>query len=97
MSYVYIIKCADGTYYTGWTKNLEKRVRAHNSGQGAKYTRSRRPVELVYYEEYGEESEARKREYAVKQLTRSGKEALMRRNDTLMCRNDALMHCKDTP
>ena len=51
-NYTYMVKCSDGTLYTGWTTDLEYRVKAHNAGEGAKYTRSRLPVELVYYEEY---------------------------------------------
>lgn len=78
MNYTYILKCADGTYYTGWTVDLEKRVGLHNSGKGAKYTRSRRPVELVYYEMYEDRREAMRREYAIKQLTREKKQMLIR-------------------
>ena len=52
MNYTYIIKCADSTLYTGWTNDLDKRIKAHNSGKGAKYTKTRRPVKLVYYEEH---------------------------------------------
>lgn len=78
MNYTYILKCADGTYYTGWTVDLEKRVGLHNSGRGAKYTRSRRPVELVYYEMYEDRREAMRREYAIKQLTREKKQMLIR-------------------
>ena len=52
-NYTYMVKCSDGTLYTGWTTDLEHRVKAHNDGEGAKYTRSRRPVELVYYHEKG--------------------------------------------
>ena len=73
MNYVYMLKCNDGSLYTGWTTDLEKRVAAHNSGDGAKYTRSRRPVELVYYEEYDDKTAAMKREYAIKQLGRDKK------------------------
>lgn len=73
MNYVYMLKCADGSIYTGWTNDLEKRVMMHNSGEGAKYTRSRRPVELVYYEEFSEKSDALRREYAIKQLAREEK------------------------
>lgn len=73
MNYVYMLRCADGSIYTGWTNDLEKRVNAHNAGEGAKYTRSRRPVELVYYETFPEKNEALKREYALKQLKRSEK------------------------
>lgn len=73
MNYTYILRCADGTFYTGWTVNLHNRLKAHNSGRGAKYTRSRRPVELVYYEAYEEKQEAMRREYAIKQMTRNEK------------------------
>ena len=76
-NYVYIVECADGTWYTGWTNDLEKRIAAHNSGRGAKYTRSRRPVSLVYSEEYETSVEAQRREYAIKRLTRQEKEALV--------------------
>ena len=72
-NYTYMVKCSDGTLYTGWTTDLEHRVKAHNDGEGAKYTRSRRPVELVYYEEYATKAEAMKREYSIKQLTRKQK------------------------
>ena len=77
MHYAYIVKCSDGTYYTGYTNDLEKRLLAHNAGKGAKYTRNRLPVEMVYFEEYEEKSEAMKREYAIKQLTREQKEKLI--------------------
>ena len=62
MHYAYIVKCSDGTYYTGYTNDLEKRLLAHNAGKGAKYTRNRLPVEMVYFEEYEDKSEAMKRE-----------------------------------
>ena len=78
VNYTYIVKCSDETLYTGWTNNLEKRLRAHNSGKGAKYTKNRRPVELVYFEEYDTKQEAMKREYAIKQLPREKKLALIR-------------------
>ncbi|MCM0759229.1 MULTISPECIES: GIY-YIG nuclease family protein [Sporomusa] len=77
MPYTYIVKCADGSLYTGWTTNLETRVTAHNRGRGARYTRSRLPVTLVYYELQPDESQARKREYAIKQLDRKDKEQLI--------------------
>ena len=78
MNYTYMVKCADGTLYTGWTTSVEKRLKAHNEGQaGAKYTRAKRPVELVYYEGYATKEEAMSREYAIKQLTRKEKHALM--------------------
>ena len=76
-NYTYIVKCSDETLYTGWTNNLKKRLEAHNSGKGAKYTKNRRPVELVYFEEYGTKQEAMKREYAIKQLSRQKKLALI--------------------
>ena len=79
-AYVYMLRCADGTLYTGWTSDLAHRVKAHNSGHGAKYTRSRTPVELVYSEELADKAEALKREYTIKQLTREQKEQLIERN-----------------
>ena len=78
MNYTYMMKCADGTLYTGWTTSVETRLKAHNEGKaGAKYTRAKRPVELVYYEGYATKEEAMSREYAIKQLTRKEKLALM--------------------
>lgn len=73
MNYTYIVECCDGTLYTGWTNNIEKRLNAHNSGQGAKYTKSRRPVKLVYTEIYETKEEAMSREYAIKRLSRTQK------------------------
>ena len=73
MNFTYIVRCSDGTLYAGWTNHLEKRMKAHNSGSGAKYTRMRRPVELVYYEEFETKEEAMRREYAIKQLSRQEK------------------------
>lgn len=73
MNYTYMLKCKDGSLYTGWTNNLEKRVADHNAGRGAKYTKTRRPVELVYYEEFVTREEAMKREYAIKQMKRADK------------------------
>ncbi len=80
MYYVYILECSDGTYYTGWTVNLEERINKHNQGQGAKYTRTRSPVKLKYFEEYDDKREAMKREYRIKQLTRSAKKELWGEN-----------------
>lgn len=80
MNYTYILKCSDNTLYTGWTTNLEKRLHAHNQGKGAKYTKSRTPVTLVYYECFSEKQAAMRREYEIKQLSRSGKEALIASN-----------------
>ena len=79
MNYVYILECFDKSLYTGFTNNLEKRVRVHNSGKGAKYTRCRLPVKLVYYEEFETKSEAMKREYSIKQLSRVEKESLIQK------------------
>lgn len=73
MNYTYILKCSDGTLYCGWTNDLEKRVKTHNEGKGAKYTRARLPVTLVYYETFETSVEAQKREYQIKQMTRKEK------------------------
>ena len=78
MPFTYIIQCADGSYYTGWTTDLEARILAHNQGTGARYTRGRGPVKLVYREEYPDPNSARKREWEIKQLTRKQKENLIR-------------------
>lgn len=78
MNYTYILKCKDDSLYTGWTNDLKKRITSHNAGKGAKYTKARRPVELVYYEEFQTREEALKREYAIKQLSRKEKEALIK-------------------
>lgn len=77
MNYTYILKCADETLYCGWTNCLEKRLKAHNKGNGAKYTKSRRPVTLVYFEEFETQGEAMRREAAVKKMSRKKKEALI--------------------
>ncbi|AGB40086.1 putative endonuclease containing a URI domain [Halobacteroides halobius DSM 5150] len=71
--YIYILECADNTLYTGYTTNVKRRLKEHNKGQGAKYTRGRTPVKLCYTEEYLTRSEAQKREYAIKQLKRQEK------------------------
>ena len=76
-NYVYILACGDGTFYTGWTTHLEQRVKAHNRGKGAKYTRSRLPVQLRYWEEYSDKGEALRREAAIKKMTRKQKEELI--------------------
>jgi putative endonuclease len=73
MNYVYILRCSDNTLYTGWTSDLKRRVKVHNSGKGAKYTRARLPVELIYFEEFTYKKDAMKREYAIKQLSRQEK------------------------
>lgn len=79
MNYVYILKCSDDSLYTGWTNNLEKRFKAHSTGKGAKYTKARLPVELVYYEEFEDKIDAMKREYEIKQLKRKEKLELINR------------------
>ena len=76
-NYTYIVKCSDGTLYTGWTNDLEKRIQSHNEGKGAKYTKTRKPVTLVYYETFPTKQEAMKREYAIKQMRRKEKEKLI--------------------
>lgn len=78
--YCYIVECADGTYYTGWTVNPEKRVAVHNKGRGARYTRMRGPVKLVYLEELPDKKSAMKRELAIKKLSRGGKLKLVMRS-----------------
>lgn len=78
MNYTYIVRCRDGSLYTGWTTDVDRRVKEHNEGKGAKYTHSRRPVELVYYETFETKEEAMKREYAIKQLRRDEKERLIK-------------------
>lgn len=81
MCYVYILKCSDGTLYTGWTNDLQNRLKVHLSGKGAKYTRSRLPVELVYFEECLDKSSALKREYRIKQMRRTEKLDLIKNKD----------------
>ena len=78
MNTVYLLRCADGTLYCGWTNDLPARVAAHNSGRGAKYTRSRLPAEVVYTEEYEDRHEALSREWHIKRMSREEKEALIR-------------------
>ena len=73
---VYIVKCADGTLYTGWSSDVESRVAAHNNGKGARYTAGRRPVTLVYTEDCGTKSSAMKRERQIKRYSRAQKLAL---------------------
>jgi putative endonuclease len=75
--YCYIVECADGTFYTGWAVNPEKRVAVHNKGRGARYTRMRLPVRLVYVEEQPDRTTAMKRERAIKKMTRDAKRKLI--------------------
>lgn len=80
MYFVYILKCADGTLYTGWTNNLDKRMDKHNAGHGAKYTRGRLPVEMVYFEAYETKEEAMSREFKIKRMNRSQKIELIKKS-----------------
>ncbi|MFB6249654.1 MAG: GIY-YIG nuclease family protein [Salinibacter sp.] len=75
--YVYVVECSDGTYYTGYTTDVERRVAEHNAGEGAKYTRGRRPVTLVHAEAFDSQSRAMQREHAIKQLRRAAKEQIV--------------------
>ena len=77
MNYVYILRCNDGTLYTGWTNDLINRVNIHNKGKGAKYTKARLPVKLVYYETYNSKRDALKREYEIKQYSKKDKESMI--------------------
>ena len=83
MNYTYLVKCVDDTLYCGWTNHLEKRMKAHNEGKGAKYTKSRRPVKLVYYESYPTKEEAMRREVQIKKLSRKDKLCLIKEAETL--------------
>jgi putative endonuclease len=75
-NYTYMLRCSDGSFYIGWTNNLEARIATHNAGRGAKYTRARLPVELVYYEVFETKQEAMSREWHMKQLTHDQRMAL---------------------
>lgn len=81
MNYVYILRCSDNSLYTGWTNNLDKRIKTHSEGKGAKYTKARLPVKLVYFEEFEDKISAMKREYAIKKLTRVDKIKLIKAKD----------------
>lgn len=79
--YFYVLECHDATYYAGYTNNLERRVEVHNQGKGAKYTRGRTPVELVYYETFDSKTEAMQAEYRFKQLSRKEKKKWMTKEE----------------
>ena len=79
MPFVYIVRCVDGTYYTGWSMDLAQRIAAHNAGRGGRYTRTRRPVTLVYQEAVPDRSSAMRREVAIKKYGREQKERLITR------------------
>lgn len=89
-AYTYMVECSDGTLYTGWTNDLEKRMKSHNLGTGAKYTRSRLPVRLVYYEAFISKKEAMKREYAIKQLSKKDKLSLIQKSE-----DEVKKHCME--
>ena len=78
ISYTYIVQCSDGTFYTGWTNDIEKRILTHNARKGAKYTRSRTPVKLVYLEKAETKQQAMQREAQIKRLSRYEKEQLIK-------------------
>ena len=78
VNYTYVVRCSDGSLYTGWTNDLEKRILAHNEGKGAKYTKTRRPVELIYYEEFPTTEEAMSREWKIKHMSREQKLKMIR-------------------
>ena len=77
MNYVYILRCADDTLYCGWTTDITARLSTHNAGRGAKYTRSRLPVELAYFEEYDDRHDAMSREWHIKRMSREEKMRLV--------------------
>ena len=81
--FVYMLRCSDGSLYTGYTDDVQRRLAVHNSGKGAKYTRSRLPVSLVYREACADKSTALKREYAIKRLKKPEKEALIAKKENL--------------
>lgn len=82
-NHTYILRCGDGSLYTGWTNDLSRRLAAHQAGKGGKYTRSHLPVELVYFESYATPHEAMSREAAIKRLTRRQKLSLIEKQGTL--------------
>ena len=96
MNYAYLLRCRDGSLYAGWTNDLAARVKAHNAGEGAKYTRSRRPVELVYFEEFETREEAMSREWHLKRLSRQEKLALISQSRNQAEENGAIMEAGTT-
>ena len=83
MNYVYLLQCSDETFYCGWTTDLKHRIATHNDGTGAKYTRSRRPVKLVYYEEFDDRHDALSREWHIKRLSREEKLQLIKQQNPI--------------
>ena len=96
IAYTYILRCADGTYYCGWTDDIDERIKTHNDRKGAKYTRGRTPVKLVYLEQYDTKSEAMSREYAIKRLSRKQKEELISNYKKLQ-QSDKKLQIKNSP
>jgi len=87
VTYTYIVRCKDNSLYTGYTTDIKNRVNNHNNGKGAKYTKGRRPVELVYFETFESKSEALKKEIAIKKLPRIKKEQLIETMDKDVVKN----------
>ena len=81
--FVYMLRCADGSLYTGYTNDVKRRETVHNTGKGAKYTKSRLPVQLVYWEGFEDRSDALKRECAIKKLNKKQKEALITQKESV--------------
>lgn len=88
-NYTYLLRCADGSLYCGWTNDLTKRMSAHNTGTASKYTRTRLPVEPVYAERHDTRQEAMKREYRIKRLTKEDKEALILSETNILTQKNA--------
>ena len=97
VNYTYILKCADGSLYTGWTNDLAKRVEDHNAGRGAKYTKGRGPVTLVYYEASETKEAAMRREFFIKQLTRDEKQKMILAFDSGCKKPDRKKTCHQVP
>ena len=93
-AFVYMLRCKDGSLYTGWTNDLEHRLAMHNSGRGAKYTRGRGPLELVYSEELPDKEAALRRECAIKKLRREQKLALLQTWQARVAADMASSHCR---
>ena len=97
MNYTYIVQCSDGTLYTGWTNDLDKRIKAHNDGKGAKYTRSHLPVEPVYLEYLPDKIAATRREAEIKKLTAEKKRKLVESESNELCRRSGRLMNNSKP
>ncbi|MGM9928016.1 MAG: GIY-YIG nuclease family protein [Bacillus sp. (in: firmicutes)] len=93
--YMYVLECKDGTYYTGYTNCLERRLRMHNDGKGAKYTKGRRPVRLIYQQAFETKREAMQAEYRFKQLSRTEKQIEMKKECSASCGNNIVSQMKE--